>query len=373
MSKYKVIFHNTLYIAAFVMGLHLLFNPLNIKAQDSIVKTTDYYVKIDTIHTYDTTYIIDTLIRPKTIVRIDTISLIPERDKTLRKFEGSIGLAINQLALTYWASGGESNASCKLNADFKYTLNRKKFCYVTSGIFAYGVSGYIKSKRFEKTEDRCEISMTISNNNQKHLTFTSMGTLKTQFTNGYSYPNESEAISKFFAPAYLTISLGYTYTINKYLSIYMSPVAGKMTFVLDQTLANKGAFGVEAGYWNIINGDSTWVSGKNFLGELGINILVKYSQDFAKNISIFSKLNLYNNYIDANISNRWNIDVDWESGLKFVISKRISTIINIHLVYDDNVRFTVTEVVNGVEVTKQKPILQFKESLGISFLFNFAK
>ena len=68
--------------------------------------------------------------------------------------------------------------------------------------------------------------------------------------------------------------------------------------------------------------------------------------------------------MDVNRANRWNIDVDWETGVKFTISKSISTIINVHLIYDDNVKFNI----DG----QQKPILQFKESLGISFLYKFA-
>ena len=225
----------------------------------------------------------------------------------------------------------------------------------------------------EKSEDRCELSMTMShNNNNNNLTFTSLATLKTQFTNGYSYPNDSIPISGFFAPAYITVSAGYNYNYKDLLSLYISPVAGQLTLVTDQRLADLGAYGVEGGYWNIINGDSTWVNGKNLLSELGINILIKYKQTINEDISIFSTLNLYNNYMDPNKANRWNIDIDWESGFKFTINKSISAIINIHLIYDDNIKFTVKEIVDGVEITKQKPILQFKESLGITFLYNFA-
>lgn len=373
MSVFKAILNSTSIIAALILGLVFSFSPLKIKAQDSIVQKSDYLIKIDTIQTYDTTFIIDTLITPRQIIKIDTIRVPQEKASTSQDIEGSIGFTINQLAITHWAAGGESNASGKINANFKYTLKRKKFNYMTTGIFAYGISEYAKGKRIEKTEDRFELATTISNNNQKYLTFTSITTLKTQFTNGYAYPNDSVPISRFFAPAYLTISMGYTYTINKYLSVFMSPMAGKMTFVMDQELADKGAFGVEAGYWNIIEGDSTWVSGKKFFAELGINILVSYSQQFNKNINIFSTLNLYNNYLDANRSNRWNIDIDWETGMKFLITKRLSTILNIHIIYDDNIKFAVTEIENGVEVTKERPTLQFKESLGITFLFNFAK
>lgn len=385
MTVFKAILNKISILAVWLLGLLFFCNPLKVKAQDTIVKTPEYIIKIDTIKTFDTILVVDTLIRPKQIVKIDTIRLKPAvdsvtnddkeilREQASRKLNGNFGFTINQLGITYWAAGGESNASGKVVADFKYTLDKKKFSYVTTGIFAYGISGYATSKRIEKTEDRCEISMTMSNNNQKHLTFTSIATLKTQFTNGYSYPNDSIPISSFFAPAYLTLSVGYTYKINKYLSFFFSPVAGKMTFVLRQSLADQGAFGVEAGYWNVIASDSIWVPGKNFLGELGINVLVKYAQEFTPNISMFSTLNCYNNYLDPNKSNRWNIDVDWETGVKMTISKRISTIINIHLIYDDNIKFAVTEIENGVEVVKHRPILQFKESVGITFLYNFSK
>ena len=299
---------------------------------------------------------------PQICVSQDTIA--PQERVIWHKFEGTVGMTINQLAITYWAAGGESNMSGKASAHFKYTYNRSMFNYVTTGLFMYGAQNFPKNKRWEKTEDRMELSMTMTHNNKKNLTFTAITMLKTQFTNGYAYPNDSIPISKFFAPAYLTVSIGYTYNIHNIVTIFVSPAAGKFTFVNDQRLADLGSFGVEAGYWNVIDNDSIWIPGKKFLGELGFNILIKYKQDFKNNVSIFSNLNLYNNYMDVNRSNRWNIDVDWETGIKFTISKSISTIINVHMIYDDNVKFVIDD--------RQKPILQLKESLGITFLYKFA-
>jgi len=303
------------------------------------------------------------LMTPQKGLAQDTIRY---KNDTVRhnKFEGNFSLTINQIAITHWAAGGESNGSGKLMARLKHTYNRNMFNYETSGLFAYGVQNFAKDKHTEKTEDRLEINMTMTHNNNKHLTFTAIASLKTQFSDGYNYPNDSVRISRFFAPAYLTMSIGYTYKICDQVSVFMSPVAGKFTFVTDQDLADKGSFGVEAAYWNVVDGDSIWVPGKNFLGELGFNVLIKYRQQFNSNISVFSTLNLYNNYMDANRANRWNIDVDWETGIKFNISKYVSTIINVHMIYDDNVKFLVDD--------KEKAILQFKESLGISFLYKFA-
>lgn len=376
MAAFKLILKRFYFLGILLLMNSIIF-PTITKGQDTIFNKLPYTIKIDTITRIDTTYIIDTIINSYTYVVTDTIYNFTEKDtidnfSLHHKLEGNFGITLNQLAITHWAAGGESNGSGKVTSNITYKYNRKLFNYVLNGIFAYGMSNYTKDRRYEKSEDRCEISMTMSNNNSKNLTFTSIASLKTQFTDGYSYPNDSIPISGFFAPAYLNISAGYNYKVEDYLSIYISPIAGKMTFVTDQRLADLGSYGVEAGYWNVFNGDSTWVKGKNMLSELGINVLIKYKQNFKNNISIFSTLNLYNNYMDPNKANRWNIDVDWETGLKFTINKQISAIINIHLIYDDNIRFAVTEVVDGTEITKQIPILQFKESLGISFLYKFA-
>lgn len=377
MSAFKLILKRLIQKSTLIMALLIIFTP-TIKGQDSISSARNYTIITDTITKIDTTYIIDTIINKYRYIITDTIyetSDITKNENIIisdHKFEGTLRVTLNQLAITHWAAGGESNGSGKVSSNLTYTYDRELFKYVVNGIFAYGMSNYTKDKRYEKSEDRCELSMTMSNNNSNNLTFTSIASLKTQFTNGYTYPNDSIPISGFFAPAYLNVSAGYNYNYKNILSFYISPIAGKMTFVTNQKLANEGAYGVEAGYWEIHNNDSTWVNGKNTLTELGINILIKYKQDFKNDMSIFSTLNLYNNYMDPNKSNRWNIDVDWETGIKFTINKQISAIINIHLIYDDNIRFTVTENIDGKEITKQKPILQFKESLGISFLYKFA-
>lgn len=350
----------------------IIVNPSIVTGQNRILHTPPYTVKTDTITKIDTTYIIDTIINKYTYIVTDTIYNNKKKENHHHKFEGNIGITLNQLAITHWAAGGESSGSGRVTSHITYSYKRELFSYVVNGIFAYGLANYAKDKRIEKSEDRCELSMTASHNSNTNFTFTSIASLKTQFTNGYSYPNDSVPISGFFSPAYLTLSAGYNYNYRDILSIYISPIAGKMTFVTNQSLADAGSFGVEGGYWNVINGDSTWVKGKNILSELGINVLIKYNHKINEDLSIFSTLNLYNNYMDPNKSNRWNIDVDWETGIKFIINKRISTILNIHLIYDDNIKFSVTENIDGVEITKQKPILQFKESLGITFLYKFA-
>ncbi|MBQ1998337.1 MAG: DUF3078 domain-containing protein, partial [Spirochaetales bacterium] len=166
-------------------------NPSTTKGQDSIFRALPYTIKIDTITRIDTTYIIDTIISKSTYIVTDTIfetstedSLLEKKDY-YHKFEGDIRVTLNQLAITHWAAGGESNGSGKVSSNITYKYNRAVFNYELNGIFAYGMSSYPKNKRYEKSEDRCEISMTMSNNNTNNLSFTSIASLKTQFTDGY--------------------------------------------------------------------------------------------------------------------------------------------------------------------------------------------
>ena len=56
-----------------------------------------------------------------------------------------------------------------------------------------------------------------------------MADLNTQFYKGYNYPDKSHYISKFFAPAYSNVSLGMDFRPKSNYSLYLSPLAGKLT------------------------------------------------------------------------------------------------------------------------------------------------
>ena len=197
-----------------------------------------------------------------------------------------------------------------------------------------------------------------------------MATFNTQFANGYKYPNDSTVISSFFAPAYLTLSAGYSYkTKDQNFQIFFSPLAGKVTFVMNQDLADAGSFGVKKGYFDE---DGLWIPGENIAAAVGVNVIVNYKQPIGQNISYTTMLNTFYNYTETRDDDRLRLDFNWENTLNFVISKSISTILFIHLKYDHNTTFPVYETIEGVEtVVDNVPKLQFKESLGIAFIHRF--
>lgn len=285
------------------------------------------------------------------------------------KFSGKSDLTFNQLSLTNWASGGESSASGKVNTTTKLRYKKNRFLFEKITKLAFGIVGY-GNNRLEKTEDRIDISMTATNETEKNWTYSSVVTLKTQFANGYKYPNDSTLISTFFAPGVINASIGYRYKESDVFELFLSPASGKFTFVLNQELANKGAFGVKPAVYDT-NG-LLLVPGQKLYSEFGFNVLANFAKEISKNIELSSTLNLYNNYLDYNAKNRWNIDVDWETAINFTINKRFQTVLFMQMKYDHNVDLPKYEMVDGEKVKiGEGPGLQFKESLGIGITYNF--
>ena len=284
-------------------------------------------------------------------------------------FHGNYGLNINQLALSNWAAGGENAWTGKAFANFALIYHKKRFEQKLVGAFAFGISRF-GDKRIEKQDDKTDLTYSLSLDSKTQWNISAVATFNTQFANGYKYPNDSTIISTFFAPAYLTVSAGYSYkTKDEHLQVFMSPLAGKVTFVMNQELADKGAFGVKKGYYNQ---DSIWIPGENIAPAIGINVIINYKQPISKSINYTTMLNTFYNYLERRDDDRLRLDVNWENTIHFTITKFLSTILFVHLKYDHNTTFPKYEEIEGVQtLVDNVPKLQFKESIGIAFLHKF--
>ena len=294
----------------------------------------------------------------------DTVSAKNDSVKAW-KFNSIIYTGLNQIGFINWAAGGESSLSGKVGIDYTLVYKKDKFKFVHEAKLAYGMVGYA-DKRLEKTDDKIDVLTAFSRKSNTNWAATGIITFKSQFAPGFKYPDDSTLISTFMAPGYLTLSLGANYKPIKWFQIFLSPVSGKFTFVLNQYLADHGSFGVKKAILDTAG--KVIVPGKNLKGELGINILTSVRYNLMKNINVNSTLNLYNNYIDPNKPNRWNIDVDWDTRFIFTINKLFSTVFYFHMKYDNDSKTIKYEVNNQGEKVKvsEKPMVQIKESLGLS-------
>ena len=311
---------------------------------------------------------IDSLAPPRPVGKRPKANILDIINEGLT-FSGDFGLNINQLALSNWAAGGESSSSGKAFADFTLTDNKKRYESKINGKFAFGIARF-SDKRLEKSDDKIDISYSYSRRSGKLSNFSLVSTFSTQFANGYTYPNDSVRISAFFAPAYLTVSAGYTFKTKKdVFRAYISPFAGKVTFVMAQELADQGKYGVAPAYYDA---DSVFIHGENIAPALGANIIINFKQNIGKNITYSTLLNCFYNYFEHRNDGRVKIDMNWENTIDFIINKNISAVFFIHLKYDHNTTFPVYETIEGVEtVVDNIPKLQFKQSFGIALIHKF--
>ena len=185
-----------------------------------------------------------------------------------------------------------------------------------------------------------------------------------QFTNGYKYPDTSTPISQFMAPGYVFVGVGGEYGQRlDNLSIYASPLTYKSTFVLDQNLANNGAFGVTPA---VRDADGNIIrEGSNFNSELGILLQSSLKARVMDNINLTNLVNLYTDYLNS----FGNIDIDWQLNLNFKVNSFVLAKVGSHLKYDNDIKITETNV-DGDEVTMGART-QWKQQLGIGVIVDF--
>jgi len=222
----------------------------------------------------------------------------------------------------------------------------------------------------KKTDDRLDFSSIFGVKISKKWYYNLNANFSTQYFKGYKYPNDTVIVSNFLSPGYLTISLGLEYKLMKNLSLYGSPLAGKITFVNNQALANEGKYGVVAAVLDSVG--NILVPGQRLKSELGFSFIAKYKGKLSKNIDLNTKLMLYNNYFDPVKRNRWNIDIDWETWFDFTINRFFVASAYFHIIYDHDIKIPVFEVVDGARTKVGDTInMQFKQNYGLGIAFKF--
>lgn len=282
------------------------------------------------------------------------------RKDTAWKFGGLVGVNVSQAAFINWSAGGENSIAYTLLGNAFARYEKGKTLWVNSLDVAYGQTRIGDGGKFQKTDDRLEVTSKYGYKVSKSVYVSALGNFRTQFDKGYKLPNDSVSISEFMSPGYLTLALGIDYVPNDNFSVLVSPVASKMTFVNNQRLADAGQFGVEPAMFNEF-GDKT-ADGENFRFELGASLIAMYNTKLWKESIAFStKLQLYSNYLDQ----PENIDVNWEALVSFKINDFLNASVGTLLIYDHDIK--ITEEVDG-EI-KSGPRTQFKEVLSIGLAY----
>ncbi len=260
---------------------------------------------------------------------------------------GVVGATLSQVSLMNWSAGGDGSVAFDLMFNYSLNYKKKKNLWQSRLELAYGMN-YSQSKGAQKTNDKIYLASMYGYELGKNWYLSALMNFSTQFANGYDYAtNPKTFVSQFMAPGYLSFGLGATWKPKTWLTATFSPAMWRGTFVLNEDLSNAGMFGVDPG--------------KKLLNQFGADILVELNYDITKTINLYSRLDLYSNYL----KNPQNIIVKWDIVLTAKLYKWLSANLTLNMIYDDNVKFPRADGTMGGAK------FQLKEVLGIGLQASF--
>ena len=267
--------------------------------------------------------------------------------------------ALNQGMLSNWVKGGESSIASALDVTWfanyinkPMLLSSSHFARLKYGLIATG-DGILKTNL-----DLLETNSKFNHKAFGKFDFSAIMLFKTQISRGYNYPNDSVPVSKFMNPATLTLGIGLDYKPNRTTSINFAPLSYKATFVPDTALIDQTKYGVP--------------KNRKSMHEPGASFLISNEFRPVKNILVTNRVQFFTNYINK----PQNVDVDWEMILLANLNWFTDVRLNTHLIYDDDTRTPVFDkeknpVLGSDGIQKITARMQFKELLGLSFIFRF--
>ena len=206
--------------------------------------------------------------------------------------------------------------------------------------FSYGLSKLEDSDFFRKTVDNLEYNSVLGAKATKNWYYSAFTNLKTQLDVGYRYNKEGderEETSRGFSPAYIQLGLGGLWKKDNDNWVNIAPLAGRLIYVHGRFTEEKAVFGVEQGESKSL--------------EFGASIEGYFKFLVQKKVSVEQIISLYSNYLER----PWNIDVNYNLEVSFLVTKNLNTTFILEAIYDD-------DTVQG---------FQIRESLAIGINFTF--
>lgn len=314
-------------------------------------------------------FFVFTLLLSTTILRAtsspDSLAVKPDSISNWKN-NNNVRLIFTQNSFVNWSAGGNNSIAGILKIHITKNYKTDHLVWSNELKSNYGLNKENK-RELRKTEDLFELNSTFGyrKNLESNWYNSAKFNFKTQLTNGYKYPNTDKPISKFFAPAYMFLGVGSEFFSKKSnLKLYLSPITNKTTFVLNQTLANEGAFGVMKAVFdetgNILS------EGDNVKMEFGTLVTGEWKTKVMENINMGNKIILYSDYLH----DYGNVDVNWELNFDLTINKYITANVGSHIKFDDDIKHK-EDIDNDGTLDILGPKIQLKQLLGVGFAYSF--
>lgn len=234
-----------------------------------------------------------------------------QRAKGVWATSSTPALKVDQKFYDNWSSAGNSQLSLTTTffGGYKYTHEQFIWDNVIDLAFGYNWQDLVKDtlQRFptydsrRKNNDKIDITSTFSMRLKDAWNINASANFKTQFGAGFNYPtaddNDRLLVSRFMAPAYLTTAVGFEHKREGW-NVAFSFLTGKTTFVYDDSL-------IASGYnYGVVQDDDSTSFEHSYFG-LGSYVKFFYKKDIAKNLNLYTRLELFYDYRKPGIL-KWN-------------------------------------------------------------------
>jgi hypothetical protein len=244
--------------------------------------------------------------------------------KTGWKTGGLFTLNVAQGSLSNWQGGGDKNSFSAVGFLNLFALlkNGKNLWQNTLDI-GYG---YINTTSLgsRKSDDRIDLLSKYGYQVSSKWYVGALFNFRSQFAEGFAYEKDVNGLetktltSKFMAPAYILLSLGFDYRPSSAFSVFISPLTERWIIVNDAGLSAQGAYGVDPGE-----------KSKN---ELGAFLSASFNKNVMENVTFKSRFDAFSNYKHE----PGNVDIFWTNILALKVNKFVSANIALDFLYDND-------------------------------------
>lgn len=264
---------------------------------------------------------------------------------------GNVALDVTQMAVSNWVKGGENTITLLSTLELYANYSKGHHLWESKGVFKYGAIRQ-GEKSIRTNEDKIDITSSYGYKAFTKFYYSAQLNFKSQFAPIYSYNENTKTalLSKFMAPATLTVGAGFDYRPNERNVLSVSPLSSKNTFVVSDTVSHS-KYNVD---------DDRYMR-----SETGLNVKWTYKNKIWKDIEVNSVAEFFSNYFVK----PQNVDIDWNLEIVLPINYYVRATVSTEMIYDDDQEIPVKDDAgNQIGVTKK---LQFKELMKLGVVFSF--
>ena len=286
------------------------------------------------------------------------------------KLTGVVGLNLTQTSFTNWAAGGQNNANGVLFANLNIAYQKGLHSWEASLNTEIGMmytmgardvvddeGNVLRKTNWRKSSDKIDFSTKYGFEFQKTWFVTALASFKSQYARGLDYAKfdkgeleEPVYMSNWLSASYSDFSVGIDWKPKPFISLYLSPVAGRITTCIDPSNLMRHSYGLDT------------LTGKPYKADLGLTFKAQVNYTY-KNLTVMSSLVLFTPYTNKK-QPFGNFDVDWDFSISYQFLKVLNVSLMTSLKYYDQVVIVDKKGNAG-------PRVQFKEVLGLGIGYSF--